>query len=182
MKSAQYTITRLSDGLQVEWKVSNLEKLTVLFDTQEEAEEMIESFPTFLKSNDFEIKKGIYYIDKSINYKDLKEREDYKADLKESERKSQRTLQEVLNTDLSPDNMGNYTPNQLATYLVENGIVKSTADVNRIVIEGIQRALNEDDEFPIHYYSKDEPMSEQGKITNVGPCLTDEYIENEMNP
>ena len=92
-----------------------------------------------------------------------------------------KTLQEVLNTDLSPDKMGDFTPNELADYLVKNGIVSNAADVNRIVIEGIQKALCEDDEFPIHYYSKDEEMSETGRVTDPGPCLTDEYIENEMN-
>lgn len=92
-----------------------------------------------------------------------------------------RTLQEVLNNELSADKMGDYTPNELADFLVKNGIVNNTADVNRIVIEGIQKALTEDDEFPIHYYTKDEPMSETGKATEAGPCLTDEYIENNMN-
>jgi hypothetical protein len=92
-----------------------------------------------------------------------------------------KTLQEVLNTDLSPDKMGDFTPNELADFLVKNGIVANAADVNRIVIEGIQKALNEDDEFPIHYYGKDEPMSEEGRVADPGPCLTDEYIENEMN-
>ena len=92
-----------------------------------------------------------------------------------------RTLQEVLNNELSADKMGDYTPNELAEFLVKNGIVSNTADVNRIVIEGIQKALTEDDEFPIHYYTKDEPMSETGKATEAGPCLTDEYIENNMN-
>lgn len=92
-----------------------------------------------------------------------------------------RTLQEVLNNELSADKMGDYTPNELADFLVKNGIVSNIADVNRIVIEGIQKALTEDDEFPIHYYTKDEPMSETGKATEAGPCLTDEYIENNMN-
>lgn len=92
-----------------------------------------------------------------------------------------KTLQEVLNTDLSPDKMGDFTPNELAEFLVKNGIVNNAADVNRIVIEGVQRALNEDDEFPIRYYTKDEDMSEEGRVANAGPCLTDEYIENEMN-
>ena len=92
-----------------------------------------------------------------------------------------RTLQEVLNNELSADKMGDYTPNELADFLVKNGIVSNTADVNRIVIEGIQKALTEDDEFPIHYYTKDEPMSETGKATEAGPCLTDEYIENNIN-
>lgn len=90
------------------------------------------------------------------------------------------TLQEVLNNELSPDNMENYTPNELADFLVQNGIVDNTADVNRIVIEGIQRAVRDDDEFPIKYYSKDESMSEAGKQANPGECLTDEYIANNM--
>lgn len=88
-----------------------------------------------------------------------------------------RTLQEVLNTDLSPDKMGDYTPNELADFLVKNGIVENTADVNRIVIEGVQRALNEDDEFPIKYYSKEEDMPEESKIIkNPGEMLTDELV------
>jgi len=92
-----------------------------------------------------------------------------------------KTLQEVLDTDLSPDKMGDFTPNELADFLVKNGIVNNAADVNRIVIEGIQRALNEDDEFPIRYYAQDEEMSEEGRVADPGPCLTDEYIENEMS-
>lgn len=92
-----------------------------------------------------------------------------------------KTLQEVLNNELSADNMGNYTPNELADFLVKNGIVDNTADVNRIVIEGIQKALNDDDEFPIHYYPKEEPMREEGKVVNAGECLTDEYIQENMS-
>ncbi len=88
-----------------------------------------------------------------------------------------RTLQEVLNTDLSPDKMGNYTPNELADFLVKNSIVDNIADVNRIVIEGIQKALKDDDEFPIKYYSKDEEMSEKSKVVeNPGEMLTDELV------
>ena len=92
-----------------------------------------------------------------------------------------KTLQEVLNTDLSPDKMGNFTPNELADYLVKNGIVNNIIDVNRLVIEGIQKALVDDDEFPIRYYAKNEQMSEEGRNTDIGECLTDEYIENNMN-
>lgn len=88
-----------------------------------------------------------------------------------------RTLQEVLNTDLSPDKMGDYTPNELADFLVKNGIVENTADVNRIVIEGIQKALKDDDEFPIRYYSENEEMPEKSKIVkNPGEMLTDELV------
>lgn len=93
----------------------------------------------------------------------------------------QRTLIDVLNDELSADKMGNFTPNELAAYLIENNIVTSEADVNRLVIEGIQRALADDDEFPIHYYPKDEPMREEGKNVQLGDQLTDEFIENNMS-
>lgn len=77
MKGMQYTITRLDNGLQAQW-----EENTILFDTQEEAEEMITLFPDFFKTpKGIEIKKGIYFIDNSINYKDLKEREDFKKEV-----------------------------------------------------------------------------------------------------
>ena len=92
-----------------------------------------------------------------------------------------KTLQEVLDTDLSPDKVKDMCYAELNNYLIDNGIVETDADIRMLVIEGIQRALNEDDEFPIRYYSKDEPMSEKGRVANAGPCLTDEYIENEMN-
>lgn len=91
------------------------------------------------------------------------------------------TLQELLDTTLSPDQMGNFTPNELADFLVKNGIVNNAADVNRLVIEGVQRALKDDDEFPIRYYSENEEMSEEGRVADPGPCLTDEFIANEMN-
>ena len=39
----------------------------------------------------------------------------------------------------------------------------------------------DDDEYPIRYYSKDEEMSEEGRKADAGECLTDEYIENNMN-
>ena len=92
-----------------------------------------------------------------------------------------RTLQEVLDNELSPDKLGDFTPNELANFLVTNGIVDDIVDVNCLVIEGIQRALRDDDEFPIRYYSKDEEMSEEGRKADAGECLTDEYIENNMN-
>lgn len=92
-----------------------------------------------------------------------------------------RTLQEVLDTDLSPDKVKEMRTEEVMHYLVSNGIVATESDVNQLIVEGIQRALNDDDEFPIHYYTKDEPMSETGKVADPGPCLTDEYIENEMN-
>ena len=91
-----------------------------------------------------------------------------------------RTLKEVLDNELSADNMGNYTPNELADFLVKNGIVSNAADVNRLVIEGIQRAYRDDDEFPIRYYTKEEPMSEEGKIVENVECLTDDYIATQL--
>lgn len=87
----------------------------------------------------------------------------------------------LLNTKLSPDNMKYFTPNELAIFLVENDFVKSVTDVNTIVIEAIQKAIREDDELPIHYYTKDEPMPEESKIVDNVECLTDDYIANNLN-
>lgn len=78
MKDMQYVIQRLDDGLQVQWENNEKITQTILFDSQEEAEEMIELFPDFFNEpKNIEIKKGIYYIDESINYKDLKKDEDF---------------------------------------------------------------------------------------------------------
>lgn len=81
MRGMQYTITRVDDGLQAQWVINDIPK-TILFDTQEEAEEMITLFPDFFRRpKQLEIKKGIYFIDNSINYKDLKETEEFKKDV-----------------------------------------------------------------------------------------------------
>ena len=78
MRGMQYVIERLDNGLQAQWENNDGVVLTILFDTQEEAEEMIELFPDFFNEpKNIEIKKGIYYIDDSINYKDLKEDKDF---------------------------------------------------------------------------------------------------------
>lgn len=89
-----------------------------------------------------------------------------------------RTLEDVLNKELSPDNMDKYTPNELAKYLVENKIVNSVIDFNKIVIEAIQKALREDDEFPIRYYRKGEDV--RNTYCDNPESLTDEYIDNNL--
>lgn len=87
-----------------------------------------------------------------------------------------KTIQELLNTDLSPDKVGDMTANELGIRLMANGIIETGADMNRLVIEGIQKALADGDEFPIRYYTDDEEMPEEHKIVDPGECLTDEYI------
>ena len=72
MKGMQYTIVNLDNGLYAQW-----DEDVIIFDTQEEAEEMINIFQNFFKHTKLEIKKGIYYIDNSINFKDLKKKKDY---------------------------------------------------------------------------------------------------------
>lgn len=91
------------------------------------------------------------------------------------------TLKEVLDTVLSPEKVKEMSTQELMVYIVDNGIVESEADARMLIIEGIQKAMRDDDEFPIHYYSKDEEMSEAGRQTDAGECLTDDYIENNMS-
>lgn len=88
-----------------------------------------------------------------------------------------RTLQEVLDTDLSADKVKDMKTCDLVKFLVDNKIISEKADANMLIIEGVQKALNEDDEFPIHYYEKTEPMSESGKVVeNPGEMLTDTLV------
>lgn len=85
-------------------------------------------------------------------------------------------IKDVLQTVLSPDKVHEYSIEGLSDYLVENNIVKNHDDVKLIIIEALQRAMFSDDEFPVHYYTKNEPMSEEGRTTSA-LVLTDEYIE-----
>ncbi len=89
-----------------------------------------------------------------------------------------KTLHNLLNNELSPDKMNQFTPNELALYLIELGIVESATDVNMLIIEGIQKALAEDDEFPIKYYSSNEEIKPESVTVNPGVCLTDDFIQN----
>lgn len=66
MKSAQYVIENLSNGLVIRWDES-----PILFDSQEEAEEFIEMFSSFFEDTDYRLSKGIYFLSHSINYKDI---------------------------------------------------------------------------------------------------------------
>lgn len=91
------------------------------------------------------------------------------------------TLQDALNTTLSPDKVKDMETSELVKYLVDNQVFDSEADLRMFLIEGIQRAVRLDDEFPIKIYtSEDEEVPEDHKYVNVGPQLTDEYIENNM--
>ena len=86
----------------------------------------------------------------------------------------------MLNTTLSADKMSNFTPDELSALLVDENIIASATDVNCLVIEAIQRALNDDDEFPIHFYHKNEPMREEGRNVDGVECLTDDYIATNL--
>ena len=68
MKHTQYIIHHRKTHLDVEW-----DSKTILFDTQEEAEELISAFPVFFHDlKNIEIISGIYFIDEAVNYKDIK--------------------------------------------------------------------------------------------------------------
>lgn len=91
------------------------------------------------------------------------------------------TLQEALNTTLSPDKVKDMTTEELFNILTENQIFASEADIRMFIIEGVQRALRADDEFPIKVYTKEsEDIPEEHKYIDAGPCLTDDYIENNL--
>ncbi len=91
------------------------------------------------------------------------------------------TLQEALNTTLSPDKVKDMETSELIKILLENHIFDSESDIRMFIIEGVQKALLLDDEFPIKVYtSSEEEIPEEHKYIDAGPCLTDEYIENNL--
>lgn len=91
------------------------------------------------------------------------------------------TLVEALNTTLSPDKVKDMETVELVKYLVDNEVFASEADLRMFIIEGVQRAVRLDDEFPIKVYtSNEEEVPQEHKYIDAGPCLTDEYIENNM--
>jgi len=92
-----------------------------------------------------------------------------------------KTLQEVLDTDLSPDKVKDMSYAELNNFLIDNEIVETDADIRMLIVEGIQKAVNEDDEFPIRYYKPEDKMPEKSKVvSNPGPMLTDDYISNQL--
>lgn len=83
----------------------------------------------------------------------------------------------LLNNELSPDVISEISPSIFARNLLKLGVIKDMKDFNYMALECIQKAFMNDDEFPIHYYKKDEKMSEAGRIvTDIGDYLTDDYI------
>ena len=66
MKPSQYVIENLDNSFVVRWGEN-----PILFDSQEEAEEFIDMFPKFFKGCNYKLSKGIYFLDNSINYKDI---------------------------------------------------------------------------------------------------------------
>ena len=97
---------------------------------------------------------------------------------------SRQEMYKLLNSDFSPDKVAGLMPSVFARSLIEKGIITSMADFNYLALEAIQHAFADDDEFPIHYYRKGEEMSEAGRVvTDIGDCLTDDYIATNLaNP
>jgi hypothetical protein len=91
------------------------------------------------------------------------------------------TLKEALETTLSPDSVKNMSNEEFLKIVLDNKIVNDEATLRMLVVEGIQRAFVEGDEFPIKYYDKDEEMPEEAKYVDPGPALTDELVESMKN-
>lgn len=89
-------------------------------------------------------------------------------------------LSVILNTELSPDKMGDMTPNELATRLISMGLIDNAADMNCMVIEKLQQAIADDDEIPVHYYKDGEEIPDEHKEVKGVQCLTDDYIANNL--
>lgn len=90
------------------------------------------------------------------------------------------TLKRALDTVLSPSKIKDMPTDSLIEYLTSNKIVNSEPDVRMLIIEGIQKAYEDDDEFPITYYDKNHDIPDEHRFVDPGPQLTDDYIENNL--
>lgn len=90
-------------------------------------------------------------------------------------------LIQYLNNELSPDKMGDFTPNELAKYLIKLNLIENAADMNRMVIEQLQKIVRDGDEIPVHYYAPDEKMNEEHKEVEGEEYLTDDYIASHLS-
>lgn len=89
-------------------------------------------------------------------------------------------LIQYLNVELSPDRLGDITPNELAVKLIDLGFIENAADMNRMVIEQLQKIARDGDEIPVHYYAPNEEMNEEHKEVKDIECLTDDYIASNL--
>lgn len=77
MKKSQYIIESLEKpNIAIRW-----EGKVILFDTQEEAEEFVETFPEHFEDYNFRLSKGVYFLNNFINYKDFKETLEFKKEI-----------------------------------------------------------------------------------------------------
>lgn len=84
----------------------------------------------------------------------------------------------LLSEKYTAEKVMGMSPFEMCNCLINEGVIKSVPDFNLLVLEAVQRAFVDDDEFPIHFYTKDEPMSEHGRTVGKVECLTDDYIAN----
>lgn len=90
-------------------------------------------------------------------------------------------LESILNGALSPENIKDMPMDLFVnTVVVKTNVVASEEDLKMFVVEALQKAAEADDEFPIHYYTKEEPLNEEAKVVDAGPMLTDNYIKNNL--
>ena len=90
-------------------------------------------------------------------------------------------LAALLNNELSPEKVKEMPMLDFQSLLIEKGVVASEDDLKMLVIESVQNAAIEDDEFPIRYYTSDEEIPEENRIVkDAGEMLTDNYIEQNL--
>ena len=83
--------------------------------------------------------------------------------------------------EMSPDKIKDVHVGDMVDLMVDSGVLDSEQDAILLLREAVERAVMDGDEFPIHYYPPEEPMSEEGRIVEDVECLTDDFIENELS-
>lgn len=174
-----YVIEKAGIKLSYLTDVENNNHAVIMFNTIQEVFSMLASIYDEESSIQYSIKEYYKIPESSIWYKDIAD-EVITEDIKTDPAWKSNYNKLLVSYMYSPEKIKDMNTNILIKSLIDNNLVASLNDVNMLIIESIQNALIEDDEFPIHYYSKDEKMPETNRMVNPGDCLTDEYIENNM--
>lgn len=87
------------------------------------------------------------------------------------------TLKEVFSKILTVEAVAKTDHDSFCETLISLRLIKDYPALNLFILEHLQKALIDGDEFPISYYGKDQEVQDKFPVT---ACLSDEKIEVEF--
>lgn len=87
-------------------------------------------------------------------------------------------VKELLNTKFALSEVVDLSPDELILSLIQSNLITSEEAFNMFVIESLQKAYENGEDFPIKYYSDNEELDEDSQNNNE--FLTDDYIKQNL--